>query len=228
MRSRLHLIVEGQTEMQFVNQTLVPYLSMHEVDADARCVFTSKDGARWHRGGLLDYQKAKTDITLWIKQEGHLQDVYFSTMFDLYALPKNFPGYDEAKRCTDHYQKVGLLEDKLKEDIGRHRFIPYIQLYEFETLILADPQQLDCMFLESGTGIRNLIEITDGKNPEEINDDPETAPSKRIIREIPGYDHMKTIAGPTVAGKIGLENLRRRCRHFDAWLSKLEQLSKTE
>ena len=60
-------------------------------------------------------------------------------MFDLYALPADFPGYAEARREVDPYGKVRILEDALGNDIADRRFIPYIQLHEFEALILADP-----------------------------------------------------------------------------------------
>jgi hypothetical protein len=53
-----------------------------------------------------------------------------------------------------------------------------------------------------------------------INDGFETAPSKRILKEIPEYD--KVTAGVSVAGKIGIETLRAKCRHFSEWLAKLE------
>jgi len=60
------------------------------------------------------------------------------------------------------------------------------------------------------------------QSPELINDGPDTAPSKRILKEIPEYD--KVGAGVLVAEKIGLEILRKKCNHFAEWLACLEQL----
>ena len=39
---RLHLVVEGQTEEEFVNSVLVDYLGQFQISTDARCVLTSR------------------------------------------------------------------------------------------------------------------------------------------------------------------------------------------
>ena len=137
---RLHVTAEGQTEQEFVKTVLTPHLANCEVYADARCVLTSKDkrSCKEYRGGLIGYQKAKNDILAWMKEDKNAE-CRFTTMFDLYALPDDFPGYDEAGKQANPYRQVQLLEDALAEDIGDLRFVPYIQLHEFETLVLADP-----------------------------------------------------------------------------------------
>jgi len=43
---RLHIVVEGQTEKEFVDEVLVPALSPLGVIPDARCVATSRKGGR--------------------------------------------------------------------------------------------------------------------------------------------------------------------------------------
>lgn len=221
----LHITAEGQTEQTFTKDVLATHLSAFKVFADARCVLTSKDKRRGkeYRGGLINYSKAKQDILNWMKEDKR-PDCRFTTMFDLYALPKDFPGYDEAQTKQDAYQKVDILESHLMRDIGDRRFIPYIQLHEFEALILADPKQLDWEYLEHEKAIANLVAMVGNQNPELINNGRETAPSKRILREIPEYD--KATAGPAIAEKIGLATLRKKCFHFNQWLSTLEQLNK--
>lgn len=221
---RLHVTAEGQTEQFFVKDILVSRLAVFNVFADARCVLTSKDkrSARKYRGGLLSYEKAKRDIQAWLKEDNHAK-CRFTTMFDLYALPDDFPGYAESKKKTDPYERVRVLEDAMSRDINDNRFIPYIQLHEYETLILADPKALDWEYLEHDKPIRNLIAMVGTQNPELINDGAETAPSKRILNEIPEYD--KVTAGVAVAGKIGLEKLRAKCIHFNGWLTCLEKLA---
>ena len=172
----------------------------------------------------VPYEKAKKDVQAWLKEDGHAE-CRFTTMFDLYALPDDFLGYAEAVRKSDPYDRVGILEQRMADDIGDSRFIPYIQLHEFEALILADPKQLDWEYLEHGAPINNLVSMVGSQNPELINDGPATAPSKRILGEIPEYD--KATAGVAVAEKIGLPMLRRKCRHFDGWLVRLEQLGRS-
>ena len=58
--------------------------------------------------------------------------------------------------------------------------------------------------------------------PEEINDRPETAPSKRIIKYFSSYQNP--LHGCLVALDVGLDTMRARCPHFAQWLKKLEQL----
>ena len=178
-----------------------------------------------HRGGLATYALARKDIILWMKED-QKPDAYFTTMFDLYALPADFPGYKEARAIGDPWKRVAALENAVLEDIGDYRLIPHIQLYEFETLIFADPKKLDWNFLEHDKAIRSLMEIASGiASPELIDDGDETAPSKRIIHFIPEYADMKVSVGPLVAEKIGLASLREKCGHFSDWLTKLERLA---
>lgn len=221
---RLHITAEGQTEQAFAKTVLAPHLAKFNVFVYTRCVLTSKDkrAAKEYRGGLLSYEKAKKDVHNWLKEDKS-PECRFTTMFDLYALPPDFPGAMQAKAQVDRYKRVETLEAAMKQDINDPRFIPYIQLHEFEALILADPQQLDWEYLEHDRPINNLRSMVNGQNPELINDGPTTAPSKRILAEIPEYD--KVTAGVSVAGRIGLQTLRHKCRHFNEWLTGLEQLA---
>ena len=224
MYVRLNFIVEGQTEETFVNQTLKPHLSRFSVGVSARVVTTSKQRGVKFRGGLSTYAKAKRDITLWTKQDRNT-DVRFTTMFDLYGLPTDFPAYAAAVQ-NDPFQRVGALEDALAKDISDDRFIPYIQLHEFEALILSDAGQLASQFDNCDEGIARLKTIVSSfDSPELINEGTNTAPSKRIIREIPEYEGSKVSAGPIVAATIGLPTLRSKCSHFAQWLDKLENLA---
>lgn len=222
---RLNIVVEGQTEERFAKTVLAPYLSEYDVFVAPRCVLTSKDGPTFFRGGMTRYSRARKDIANWIKQESSHSEVWFSTMFDLYALPMDFPGFDESRKKADPYGRVAVLETALACDIDCYRFVPYIQLHEFEALILADPSKLNHQFLEHDRSIDNLVRLAVDRNPELIDDGPQTAPSKRIIEEIPEYEDRKASAGPIVAEKIGLPALRERCRHFDQWISRLEALA---
>lgn len=118
MPMRLHITAEGATEERFVKKVLSPYLSERGVWADARCVLTSKDkrGRVEHRGGWRRgsaYLTVKKDICIWMKEDRQ-QDVRFTTMFDLYALPRDFPGFTEAQKESDSYRRVAALEEALR------------------------------------------------------------------------------------------------------------------
>lgn len=221
---RLNITAEGQTEERFVKDTLAKHLGRFNISTDVRRVLTSKDRFKSYRGGLLSYQKTKRDIETWLKEDNNAE-VRFSTMFDLYALPDDFPKFEEAKVINDIYEKVNFLEVAMQEDIGDYRFIPYIQLHEFEALVLANPQNLAYEYLEHESAIENLQTILDqfGGNAELINTGRTTAPSKRILQEIPEYS--KVAVGASIAGIDGIEPLKEKCRHFREWLTRLEQLS---
>jgi hypothetical protein len=223
---RLNIVVEGQTEEAFVRDVLTPYLSSTEINVypSARCVETSRSKSKIFRGGLVNYKKAKRDLELWMKED-QKPETYFTAMFDLYRLPETFPGYKEAKRTSDPLERAKILEEYFKKDISHpaDRFIPYIQVHEFEALIFADPSMLIKRFPGQEDGIHNLAEIKASfQSPEHIDDGEKTAPSKRILKEITGYD--KVADGPITTSQIGLDKLREECAHFNSWISILESL----
>ena len=224
MSVRLHFVVEGQTERRFVENILRPHLADRSIWVAARCVETRRSRGRKYSGGIRDYTKAKRDIERWIKED-QKSDARFTTMFDLYALPGDFPGYEYARQESDPYARVRLLEDALGEDISDQRFVPYLQLHEFEALLFCDPQKLEERFDRHSAGIVRLAQVAEKSNPELINDGNETAPSKRIIKEIPEYESDKASSGPIVAERIGLTTLRTKCEHFAEWIGKLEDLT---
>ena len=225
MQTRLHFIVEGQTEEAFVRRILRLHLAEANVFSAVRCVMTSRRRGIKHRGGIRRYAQARRDITAWMSEDRN-PDARFTTMFDLYRLPSDFPGYENASGSGDPYKRIGILEDALKEDISDDRFIPYLQLHEFEALLLSNPRELEAQFPDRRNEICRLIKMAASfESPELINDGTDTAPSKRIIHEIPEYESMKASAGPIVAEGIGLNILRSKCPHFGEWLGALEALS---
>ena len=223
--ARLHFVVEGQTEETFVKQVLCPHLAEMFVWVKVRCVMTSRSRGIKHRGGVSHYAQVRRDITNWLAEDRN-RDARFTTMFDLYGLPGDFPGYENAARARDPYERVSILEDALMEEMQDTRFIPYLQLHEFEALLLSDPRKLDAQFPGRDEEICRLTDMASRfSSPELIDDGANTAPSKRIALEIPEYGGMKASSGPIVAGAIGLETLRSKCRHFARWLGRLEALA---
>ncbi|MGH7782869.1 MAG: DUF4276 family protein [Candidatus Binatia bacterium] len=225
---RLHTLAEGQTEEAFFNRILRPHLANTGVYADVQLLSSKRRVTkRSSKGGWNSYVKAKQHLKRWMSED-HGADCWYTTMVDLYAIPEDFPEFEACRKIVDPYERVEFLELAFYNDVksdGLFRFVPYIQLFEFEALIFADPQKLDWEFLEHERQIAKLVEVSaQFETPELINDRPTTAPSKRIIKEIPEYEFRKTSAGPLVADKIGLPRLRDRCPHFDKWLKRLEAL----
>ncbi len=226
MTIRLHFIVEGQSEETFINRSLIPHLANYGVVGDVRCVMTSKKRGIKYRGGLSSYSKAKRDITLWMRED-QKPDSFFTTMFDLYRLPADFPGIESSNLISDPYDKVQVIENELASDIGPHHFIPHIQLHEFETLLFVEPSKLLDHFPSRDAAVESLKTVASQfDSPELIDGGEDSSPSKRIIREIPEYEKRKVSAGVIVACAIGLADIRTSCPHFDCWISRLESISR--
>jgi len=215
-RVRLIISVEGQTEQNFARDVLAPHLLGFGVEATARLVVTNRKKNK--RGGVLSYALFSNDIRR-LLQEQSAADVRFTTMLDLYALPSDFPGFSAAASCHPAARRVAALEEALATDLGDQRFIPYIQLHEFEALLFCDLDQLMPRIEGSQRGVRSLRAEVGDIPPEEINDGPTTAPSKRIIRHVPKYKTNKPRVGAAAACAIGLARLREHCPHFDKWVS---------
>jgi len=221
---RLHIVAEGQTEEEFIKSVLTGHLGNFNISTDVHCITTKRTKKKVYRGGAVSYGKIQKDIMLWLKQDSS-QEARFTTMLDLYALPNDFPEFAESQNKSDPYQKVEQLEAAWANDINDPRFIPYIQLHEFEALILSEPSQFSERFPEYQVNIKKLLaDCEKFTSPELINDGVTTAPSKRINKFIPGYKDAKVSVAPLIAKKIGLPAIRQKCPHFDAWISHLEQL----
>lgn len=225
----LNILCEGQTEEGFAKNVLKPYLNDFGIVVKTQLLLTNKK--RNCRGGMISYQRAKMDLSLWIRQHSKktYEAHYFTTMFDLYALPDDFPGYTDAKKINDCYKCVEKLEEGFASDIGYCRFIPYIQLHEFEALVFPGLVHLLEDYPDMETEIASLCEILDeyNGNPETINNSPETAPSKRIIKAFESkHNYDKPKSGKSVTEKIGIVNLKQQCPHFNTWITKLENIAK--
>jgi hypothetical protein len=221
---RIYIVTEGQTETGFVKQILDPWFSLRGVTLIPCTLVTKTDrkAGRQFKGGIANYGKAKNDILRCLSYTKE-KNVYVSTMFDLFRLPNDFPGYETAMREADAYRKVKCLESALMDDIDGRKpvFIPYLQLHEFEALLFSEPAALGSYFFDRDTQTIQAA-AEQYENPELINGSEETAPSKRILSCVPTYE--KVTDGVAITEKIGLPALRQKCAHFNEWISCLESL----
>lgn len=134
----IHVLCEGQTEQGFVEEVLKPYLIEQGVSS-VKSVLVTTNKKKNASGGLVAYQHAFDDLSILMKsnRDGEYEKHVFTTMFDLYALPNDFPGYSEANSIGDRYERVLSFEKAFSKAVASERFIPYIQLHEYEALVFC-------------------------------------------------------------------------------------------
>ena len=226
--TRLYLFAEGQTEQAFGSLVLAPHLAQRGIYlARPRLIAHARKRGRTHRGGLRGFRPMQNDIQRCLREDPG-RDVRFTTMVDLYGLPGDFPGMEAAgKLRRTPYERVRALENAWAEATADERFIPYLQLHEFEACLFASVATLCDYFGDKGA-IRPLDRVAGAhESPELIDDGRDTAPSKRIQKHLPAYGPMKPSAGPQAAARIGLDAIRAACPHFGRWLERLEELGET-
>lgn len=224
----LNVLCEGQTEERFAKSVLKDHLKSFKIVVKTTILVTNKK--KNIRGGMLSYQQAKTDLELLVKQHSKktYEKHFYTTMFDLYALPNNFPGYADALKIQDCYAVTKKLEDEFGKDINHHLFIPYIQLHEFEALVFCGLEYLLIDYPDMKKQIEELekVLVSYDNNPEKINNSPATAPSKRIIKSFESKHHYnKPKSGELVTGKVGISSLKEKCLHFREWIESLEKIA---
>ena len=224
----LNVIVEGSSEEIFVNDVLLKHFAAINIFVSARKIKTGWDSMNKKpaKGGLLKYSKFRNDVLNWIKSDKQKPNTYYTSFIDLYAFPKDdkSPYIKNIQDIADHYQRIAALETAIGKDINHPKFIPYVQLHEFEAFLMVDPDRLITMYPDRKTNINRLKKNIGNKKPEEINESPQTAPSKRIIQFLPEYEGQKAQVGPLIAEDIGITILRGKCPHFNEWITKLEKI----
>jgi hypothetical protein len=230
---RLYIFAEGQTEQTYGDTVLKKHLAAFGVYVQGPILIAhARKRGVTHRGGGRRYTPIKNDILRFFRQEKG-RDVFFTTMVDLYALPVDFPGMDEADNLRHlPYERVSKLEERFVADVDDphgcpSRLIPHIQLHEFEAMLLCHPEAFSSFFGDCGRQIEQLKANIGDTSPELVDDGRHTAPSMRIGDCFPDYLGAKAVAGPRIAEEIGIESIRSTCPHFDRWLKKLESLSKS-
>ncbi len=218
------MVLEGPTEETFVRHVLSPHLATKGVFPTWIIVETSRDTAGRKRTGGGSWAKWRRDLRLLLGQHPG-NDVRFTTMFDFYGLPRDFPGLSSQPVGPDVNARVAHLEEAMKEALQDWRFLPNLVKHEFEALVFASLDSLEALATEQTQreGLVRLREVLKTREPEDVNDAKETSPSHRLEREFPGY--QKTLHGPLCIEDAGLQKVRSQCPRFDAWVKKLEELA---
>lgn len=223
----VYIVAEGETEKTFVREILASYMAEKGI-----YLFATLIGRAGHKGGDIRFERAKADIENFLKQR---QNIYVSTMFDYFRIDSDWPGMNDIRTknksgiSLKSQDKAKIIEeatyDRILADIpgcnAENRFIPYIEMHEFEALLFSDAhilaEQTGITFSKIDEIIRQYSE------PEEINDNPEQAPSRRLKYLCRQYD--KIDYGKNISEAIGIPTIRNKCPHFNEWLRKMEELT---
>jgi hypothetical protein len=194
---RLGVSVEGATEREFVTKVLAPFLSHHGI-------FASPVDMR----GKVSLDRVRNELRRLIPAFDHV-----TTFYDYYGFHKRPEGGVEAVERS-------ILE--LVEPEQRRLLTPYIQLYEFEALVLAAPDEAEHTLGVAGLANQLMEIVTTSGGAENVNDGYETCPSRRIKNLATAYD--KKLHGPVILEK-SLDAVRNQCPRFNGWVSSLLELA---
>lgn len=226
--ARILIYVEGSTEEDYVTAILAPHLYVLGYTQVAPLKL-GKQRERDRRGGIRPWPEARTNILDILRGDS---EVIVSTMVDYYGMPQNGPGAwpGRAGAAAQLSYPNGIEEslladvaDGMGDNFNPRRFIPYVMMQEFEAMLFSD-----CAEFARGIGRLDLAptfqEIRDQfDTPENIDDSPDTAPSKRIETLV--YRYRKPVLGIQAATAIGLPAIRAECSHFRGWLEHLESFA---
>ena len=210
---RLGITVEGETEEDFVNDVLGPHLISEGIYADA--VLLGKASRSVGGGGNVTIERLAADMA------SH----YYR--FDVVTSLVDFYGFrNKGARTVEELEQAVIQEaDRmLRPNWDRRKIVSYVQLHEFEGLLFSQVSAFTSVPGANETALSQMERIrSQFPSPEDINDNPNAAPSKRILQVLPDYD--KRIDGPQIAQAIGLPTIRRECPRFNSWVARLESLA---
>ncbi len=204
---RLAISVEGPTEEEFVKQFLADHLRARGVEPTPILLGRARGRSD---GGNVSVERLVSEMT-------HL-----------------LRSFDAVTSLVDFYgfrRKEGRTSDELEEDLRQKlgglwypkRVFPYVQRHEFEGLLFSDVSVFAGLVSAPDGSVEALQNIrSQFQTPEDINDNKDTAPSKRIKKIIPRYD--KKVDAPLLAVEIGLAKIRNECPRFNGWVTILESL----
>ena len=215
---KLIIICEGKTELLFCSTILELYFRQINIQIEYPLISHSN-------GGIVKWVHLKPQIETNLLIDS---TCFVTTFIDFYAIYEHhdFPDWRQSLAEPSKSIKMIVLENGMRNSIAPNlqpRFIPYIQLHEFEALIFSDYSSFEEYYEPREANFNRLREIcSNNPNPEEINDSPTTAPSKRLETNIRRYD--KVTHGPDICEIIGLPKIRSKCPRFHEWITKLERI----
>lgn len=220
------VLCEGQTEREFCAKLIARELWARNVSIWGTLVGKPQR----KQGGIRPWPVYRSELLRLSKER---PDRHVAVLVDYYAMPDSWPGRVEST-ASPMGQRGACVETALRNDLAKElpeRFHPCVQFHEFESLLFIEPE-VSALSIAVGGGAKDfkfvaaeMKKIRDafGGNVEHINDNPATAPSKRLTALIRGYD--KVAWGVTAVADISIERLRTDCAWLDRWLKRLGALA---
>ncbi len=226
MKKKALILVEGPTEEAFIKQVIVP--AIPSVRFQPVIVKTRIIGSQpAQKGGTVAYDEFKRQINQLLRDS---TASVVSTMFDLQGLGTDFPGMDAPGSGIN---KALAVQAALAADINEPRFLPFIVLHEFEAFLFVNPAVV-AQVLQRPPLANELAKIRSrfDNTPENINSSPATSPSAQIAsacKRLCGSAEIfqKRTHGPIITKRIGVDQIRAACPHFDEWMKKLELFARS-
>lgn len=210
---RVIFIVEGDTEISFIQKCIMPYLYQKGFTNPMNTQKIITNRKKNKKGGNVAFEYLKNDI----ERVAATRNVLITTFLDFFRLPTDFPGY------TTDSLKIEQIEEAVRENISsiidRAKFLPYIQRHEIEALMYTNMDGFNYV-VDKEESLNKLKEIINQyANPEDINSGSETAPSKRLMKIFP---YQKTTDGEIILEALPIDDIRSKCPRFNEWLENLE------
>ena len=215
---RIIIVVEGQTEQEFVKQCIAPYMFEKYGITSVTARLIGKPG---HKGGDVRYERLKKDVTILLREP----DVVVSTFVDFFKLPEDFPDTNLCREYSDINRQIDCLEQALSRQTGSDMFIPYIQKFEFEALLFSSSNGF-AKYLEIKS-CQELEKISqEFSNPENINgNQPLSYRLIYILNRCESLKYQKVIYGNILALAVGIDVMVIRCQRFANWIDQLGKLA---
>lgn len=216
---RVVFIVEGDTEISFIQRCLIPYLYGKGITnpMNAQKIVTNRRQNR--KGGNVGFEYLKNDIC----RVAATGNVLITTFLDFFRLPTDFPSFTNDSSQIDRIEEG--IKRKMSEVMDVNFLLPYIQRHEIEALMFSDMDGFDIV-VDDPKVRKDLKSVIDEyPNPEDINSSPEKAPSKRLLALFP---YEKTLDGEMILEALSIDKIRSKCPRFNDWLEQLESGIKDE
>lgn len=208
--NRIVFIVEGDTEILLVDKVIMPHIYDLVYQIAYNCQTITTNRKQHKKGGVGSYGKFKNEIQNTLSQG----DVLVTTLIDFFKLPTDFPQF------TDDSSRIQQIETAIHQDFDSNpNLLPYIQRHEVEALMYSSMEGFE-LVMDEDEQLKKVQQIIDQyPNPEDINNSPATAPSKRLQKI---YDYDKTGDGEMIFEMVGIEAMLEKCPRFANWINSIK------